>query len=179
MDVNYYMLGLGVGILTALFVLLILRLAGRGRCAQKYDERQRAAQGRAATTAFYTGMAYSAVCIALDGMFRAEWLTVSSAMFAGLILTVGVYAISCILHDAYFNLSDSPRKTLILLAVLAALQFFNAWRALTDDGLLLDGKLNMQVVMSLPTGVMMALVIITAAVRLALDKRRGERDEES
>ncbi len=179
MDINYYMLGLGIGILAGLFVYLIFRVAGRGRCAQKYDERQLAAQGRAAKAAFYTGMAYSAVCAVLDAARQREWLTVSSAMFVGVVLTAGVYAISCILHDAYFNLSDSPRRTLILLTALAALQFFNAWTGFRDGGLLLDGKPNMRIVMSLSTGAMMMLVIVTALVRLTLDKRRGERDEES
>ncbi len=178
MNTNPYMIGVCVGILAGLLAVLICRLAGRGRCAKTYDERQIAAQGKAAKAAYYTGMAYAAVCALADALLRPTWLTVAPVMFVGVILTTGVYAVFCVLHDAYFNLSDSPRRTMILWLMLTAVQFLNTWSAFSDGGLIEDGALNMRIVMSLSTGLLLLLVAVIAFVRLTLEKRSA-RDEES
>ena len=176
---SFYALGLGFGMLTALAVFLICWLAGRGKDRRKYDERQLAAQGRAAKAAFFTNLIYAAACIVVFGGVEPGRGVAMLAMFLGALLSVGVYAILCILHDAYFNLSDSPRKTLGVMGMITALQFVNFITNCWDAGLFPDGAPNFIACTSLSTGVMLLLVIAVSLVKLAADRRRGERDEES
>ncbi len=179
MDGKAYAIGLGIGVLAGLAGYLIWWLACGRKCGRKYDERQIAAQGRAAKAAFFTNLIYTAACIAVFTAMEAPSAVVQTALFLGLLLSVGVYAVVCILRDAYFNLSDSPRKTLILLGVLAAIQFLNVWRNFPERGLFSNGEPVVMVWMPLMTGAVIVIVIATSLIKLAADKGRGSRDEES
>lgn len=179
---NDYAMGLGLGMIVALGVYGIFALAARRKkdgCAQQYDERQLAAQGKAAKAAMYTHMVYAGVCIAFSAGWSPAWLDVPTAIFFGVALSVGVYAVICVLRDAYFNISRSPRATLILLGSMAAAEFLVAGRRIEEEGLLPDGKLRMTVGMSLACGAVLAVVLVTALIKLAADKRQEARDEES
>ncbi|MBE6908812.1 MAG: hypothetical protein E7474_04265 [Ruminococcaceae bacterium] len=174
---NAYEMGLGVGILAGLAIYAVFTLAVRKKtgCAREYDERQIAAQGKAAKAAMFTHMAFAAACIAYYAGWEPTWLDVPTAMFFGLALSIGVYAVHCILHDAYFSISRSPRYTLWALAAVAVLQFLNVGRHVTAEGLLPDGRLDLIVGMSLACGALMLVVLATALIKLTMD-RRGERE---
>jgi len=174
---NAYAMGLGIGIMAGLAVYAIFSLAFRKKngCAREYDERQIAAQGKAAKAAMFTHMAFAAACIAFYAGWEPAWLDVPVAMFFGLTLSIGVYAVRCILHDAYFSISRSPRFTLLALAAVAALQFLNVRRHVAEEGLLPNGRMDMVVGMSLACGALMLVVLATALIKLAADKR-GERE---
>lgn len=179
---NDYAMGLGFGMIVALGAYGIFALAARRKkdgCAQQYDERQLAAQGKAAKAAMLTHLAYAAVCIVYFAGWEPKWLDVPTAMFFGIALAAGVYAVYCILHDAYFSISRSPRITLVGLAAVAAVQFLNAGRHIAAEGMLPGGKPDMMVSMSLACGALMAVVLVTALIKLAADKRQEARDEES
>ncbi len=173
-----YFLGFGFGLLIALLVWVVFRVA-RGNKACRYDERQLIDQGKAAKAAFYAWLIYAALMLPVSAAVDPAVFGTGAAMFGGIILSVGVYAIVCILHNAYFNLSDSPRKTILCLAAIGALQFVGAARMLSDGGLFPDGRLNQSGFVSLATGSMILIVLATALVKLAADKRREETDEES
>ena len=176
-----YALGLGAGILVGLLVLAITRLANRrrGGC-REYDERQIAAQGKAARAAMFAHLIYAAVAIICFSAAGLRFIDLPGTMMVGICVSVGVFAISCIWNDAYFSASKSPRASLGAFALVALLQIANAWRHVADEGWFPNGgAMDSIVVMALCCAGLMLAVIVTALVRFAAERRQEARDEES
>lgn len=176
-----YLLGLGVGILTGLLVFVIYRLANKkGKGRREYDERQIAAQGRAARAAMFAHLIYAAVCIVLYAAAEKSVLDLPGAMMLGICVSVGVFAVSSIWNDAYFSASKSPHSTLFLFGVIVLVQGLNAWRHVQDEGWFPNGgQMDSIVVMALGCVGLMLAVIAAALLRFAVEKRQEAQDEES
>ena len=176
-----YALGLGVGILVGLLVYAIYRLANKGCGSRReYDERQLAAQGKAARAAMFAHLIYAAVAILCHSAAGLHFVDLSGAMMLGICISVGVFAVSCIWNDAYFSASKSPRASLFAFGAIALIQITNAWRHVADEGWFPnDGAMDSIVVMAIGCAGLMLLVIVTALVKFAAEKREEARDEES
>ncbi len=174
MNVDRFAYVLGAALLGAMAAVLACALSRGKRGWKKFDERQIAARGKAAELAFYTDLVYAALCIILCA--ENDRIGVPTAMFGGVILSAGVYAVACILGDAYFNLSEKPERTIFSLALLTALEFLNAGLAIAKSGLIVNGTLNFKAAVLLSVGVMLAIVLLTAAVKLFFDRRREKRE---
>jgi len=177
---DYFALGLGVGVLAGLLVYGARLLALRRRAAAccRYDERQQAARGRAFRAAFLTHLIYAALVTVLTAG-GASWLDVPEALFLGVVIAVGVFAQVCIWNDAYFELSEKPRATILPLVLLGVLQLLNVWRHVAEDGWLPGGRIDFITLMGLSVGALMLLTVVTALIKLSADRRREARDEES
>ncbi len=179
MDSYYMGLGAGIGAGLFLYAIIVLIKRKRGGCAKEYDERQRAAQGKAAKAAMFSHMGFAALGIIFCADGGPAWLSIPAALFFGIVVSVCVYAIYCILHDAYFEFSKSPRSTLVMLAVITVVEFLLVGRKAARGEVLVDGVLDLATVMSASCGVVMLAVLATALIKLGLDKKQEARDEES
>ncbi|MCD8052048.1 MAG: hypothetical protein LUE89_10280 [Clostridiales bacterium] len=122
MNVNlYHALGFAAGVGVTLLVFLLIRRIwqGKWRVGSDYDERQKAAQGVAYRNAFWTMVVYLLLGWVLN-LFDVELSTSPLFLFVGVLLGVLVYAVSCILLDAYMGLNDNPRRWMVVTAVIAA-----------------------------------------------------------
>ncbi|MCD7838265.1 MAG: hypothetical protein LUG65_05060 [Clostridiales bacterium] len=170
MNVNlYHALGFaaGVGVTLLLFLLLRRLWLGKWRVRSEYDERQKAAQGVAYRNAFWTVMGYLLLGWVLN-LFDVELSASPLFLFAGVLLGVLVYAVSCILLDAYMGLNDNPRRWVVVTAVIAAVNLvcalFNTHNASVWTANLLCALL-------------LVAVLITFGVRTLL--RRGREEDEA
>ncbi len=170
MNVNlYHALGFAAGIAVTLLVFLLIRRLwlGKWRVRCDYDERQKAAQGVAFRNAFWTMVVY----LLLGWVLTLCDVSIASNpifLLGGALLGILVFAVSCILLDAYMGLSDNPRRWIITTAVLVLVDLVCA------VFIKQDGSSNWLAVL-LCTFVL-ATVLITFCVR-ALPRRGQEEDE--
>lgn len=119
-----YMMGVMVGILFVLLVVLLLKnvFAKNGlydKC--ELDERQILARGTAYKVGFYTMLTWNALGYVLHSMnmLKDKWM--GEVCFLGLLMGVMVYAIVCIIKDAYLGTAKNPGKVLLGLVIIGVI----------------------------------------------------------
>lgn len=175
-NVNYAMAFI-VGILAGLAVLFIAKfifLKKWGPC--KYDERQMLARGKAYRAAFWTLVVY----LCLDGLLtlgsEVRWANVFVVYYIGIGLALEVYAVICILNDAYFPLKEKPGFYLTFFGVIIV---WSAAVSLSDflngKPFVTDGMLNYRIINPVIVVVFAGIFITLLARRLA-EKRHGAEE---
>ncbi len=119
-----YTLGFVVGLAGALIIgLLLKKLFNKNGLYEKCepDERQILARGTAYKVAFYAILIWNAFGYVLHSMevLKEEWM--GDFCFLGLLMGVMVYAIVCIIKDAYLGTAKNPGKVLLGLVLVGVL----------------------------------------------------------
>ncbi|MCD8354580.1 MAG: hypothetical protein LUC47_09770 [Clostridiales bacterium] len=170
MNVNlYHALGFAAGIIVTLLVFLLIRRIwlGKWRVRSEYDERQKAAQGVAYRNAFWTMVGYMMLGWGLN-LFDVELSTSPLFLFVGVLLGVLVYAVSCILLDAYMGLNENPRRWVVVTAVIAAVNLVCA---------LCNAHNSAVWTANLLCGLLLVAVLLAFGVRALLHPNREEDEE--
>lgn len=169
-----YMLGFLVGVLVvALIVVVVHRVCNRGwkprRC--QYDERQQRARGLAYRNGFWTAVAF----LLLWELLQIAEIPLPPTMLVlalGLMIVLGVFAVSCILLDAYLGLRDNPQRTVLLLVLVMVINLFSASVNFTynrEEGLWW---------LNLAFGVVMVIMLAALGVKALLRRREDGEEEE-
>lgn len=120
MSKEYY-LGVVVGIICAILLIWLLCRAFKiRRVNPQYDERQLAARGKSYRLGFFTLLIWCAFCGMLDS-FGVRWCeNIGIALYLGIIVSAGVFAVSAVCSDAYFGYNESfgSARLLALLGIL-------------------------------------------------------------
>ncbi len=175
-----YVCGFVVGILcvAAVFALIgFLWKKKHGAAYGTYDERQILARGNAYKKGFFCLIIYEMVigCIELATGWKlfADQMTAS---FIGIILAVTVFALQCIMKDAYCSLSEKAGSVALLMfglgvwnLVVAIINYSNGRAFITD------GRLNFH---SLNILVFVMTVIVGIANLVKLHQNKQEAGEE-
>jgi len=175
--VNYLMILFVIGVLTGLTVVFLIRYLSRkkwGPC--EYDERQMLVRGKAFKAAFLTLVIYLSVDGLLSAFTEIRWANTFVVDYIGIGLALEVYAIICILKDAYFPLREKPGRYLTLFGILIVCSGFVSLAGYLDgEPFITDGMLNYRsinpVIFVAFTGIFIAL-----AVRRAADKKRSDEE---
>lgn len=136
-----------------------------------FDERQERARGKAFQYGFFALMA----CVILYGVLESvglHWCDTLTGCTVCICIGLGVFAVSCILNDAYLSLKEKPGKVMVTLAVIAALNLSIGAVHLTDGGLVEDGLLTIRAVNPI-CGVMVLVILAVYGVNYLL----GQREE--
>ena len=168
---NYYLLGVIVGIIFALGVFFISLYLHKKKHPNtgKYDERQIIGRGKAFQAGFFTLIAAGAVC--------NIWDYISPLPGGGFVWNIGVlllgvtvFAVTAIHFDAYVGMYDNPQRLLtaggcfiFAMVVLGLTNFHNS----RPEGRLI-GILNFGV----------GLVWLVIVVALLLHRRNARKEEE-
>lgn len=110
-------LGITVGILAGLFVIVLL--FRKKVLDMHFDERQERARGKAFQYGFFTLLAATYAYGISDVMF-GRWCDVLTGVTICLAAGLCVFAITCILKDAYLSLREKPRTVMTMFALLSA-----------------------------------------------------------
>lgn len=110
-------LGVSVGIIAGLFVVALL--FKKKVLDMHFDERQERARGKAFQYGFFTLLASTYVYGISDVMF-GRWCDVLAGVTICLAISLCVFAITCILKDAYLSLREKPRTVMTMFALLSA-----------------------------------------------------------
>ncbi len=121
-----YVMGFIVGVLFVLIIVLLMKkvFTKNGlydKCEP--DERQILARGSAYKIGFYTMLTWNVLCYVLHSMdfLKGKWL--GDVCFLGLFIGVMVYAIVCIIKDAYLGTAKNPGKVLLGLVIIGVINF--------------------------------------------------------
>lgn len=149
-----YNIGYYAGILAriAFFaaIFLIILLAGKSkRATPRYDERQIAARNSAYKAGYLTLIGYLLVYAVFDSL-SIQWCTGARiGILIGILLSITVFAVTAVRHDAYFGFNENIRTSSAVLSIIAALNLFTGIMPLVTgetvfmkDGLVGTGELS-------------------------------------
>lgn len=171
-----YKLGFAAGAFGAIFILLLIRkLKGSPTV---YDERQERIRGIGYRYAFYTTAFLLVFQIAFGQMgllarFEAELQT-----FVIVLAGVLVYAVFCIMNDAYMGLNGNIKKYLILCSVVAAINLVSGIYVYKEDGITEKGLITLHTTANFLCVIMFTVIGIAGLVRM-MENRKEKNDEES
>lgn len=171
-----YRIGMILGIVTALLLAAIIGLVFRKRRIGKneYDERQKAAQGKAYKWAFFTLLGYLALWGLFDLYTGVKWCDVYTGAFIGVCISVLVFALICIREDAYVSYKEKGKSVYLILGVIGLANLLIPLPNLGKAGYFVeDGMLTVHTV-NLLIGAMMLIILAAMAVKELSDKRKAE-----
>ena len=125
--------------------------------------------------AFQYGFFALMACVILYGVLESvglHWCDTLTGCTVCICIGLGVFAVSCILNDAYLSLKEKPGKVMVTLAVIAALNLSIGAVHLTDGGLVEDGLLTIRAVNPI-CGVMVLVILAVYGANYLL----GQREE--
>lgn len=163
------------GLLVAAVLGLLAWAVGHKRDKGQYDERQIAARGTAFQVAYFTLLIYLAVYALADGF---SWCDQATGVFLGMILSLAVFGVICVMKDAYFAASGITRPQLWLLAAAGALNLIGSIRYIQTGDMIRNGVLTSNGSMNLLCGLLFIIMFLAILIKSALDKR-DTGDEES
>lgn len=169
---NYYILGVIFGIITALGIAAIVWMVHRKLRPNsgKYDERQIAGRGKAYQAGFFTlliaGAALNVWEYCAGGLPGIPFLWHMGVIFLG----IAVYALTAIHYDAYVGIYDKPSR-FIRMGIL-----FIVAMGLSGISNLCSGREEGFVIACLNLGVAVMWILIVSA--LLIHRRMAEAEEE-
>lgn len=164
-------LGLATGI--AAGVLFIALLFKKRILDCTFDERQERARGVAFKYGFFTLM----FALFLYGMLElalGRWCDAMAGATLCLCVGITVFAITCILKDAYLSLKEKPRHVMTLFVIISFVNLLLGVLQIHDGDMVENGVLTFRCA-NLAVGVMAAVVLAVYIVNFLL----RERDEEA
>ena len=153
----------GVGVVALLFKMKVMDLT--------FDERQERARGQAYKYGFWT-MAACLLLYGLSDQILGRWCDVLTGAMLCIAAALMVFAVICIVKDAYLSLKEKPRTVMTLFAVIAALNLVIGAGYLADGGLVEDGVLTARAVNPI-CGVMVLVILAVYVVNYTLGKREA------
>ena len=136
--------GLTVGILAGL--LFVAFLFKKKILDMHFDERQERARGKAFQYGFFT-LLIAAYAYGVSDMLLGRWCDVLTGVTLCIALAICVFAITCILKDAYLSLREKPRTIMTFFALLSAVNLgigvmYHISPGLTENGVLTFRAVN-------------------------------------
>ena len=165
-------LGIFVGIAAGLFVLALL--FKKKVLDMHFDERQELARGKAFQYGFFT-LLVTTYAYGVSDMVLGRWCDVLTGVTICLAVSLCVFAVTCILKDAYLSLREKPRTVMTMFALLAAINLgFGAMYAVSGD-LVEDGVLTFRAVNPI-IGVLVLVILVVYIVNHLLCSREEEAE---
>lgn len=170
-----FVAGAVVGLI--LVALLVRLLLGRRRGTKReYDERQQLAIGKGYKYSYYTLLIYLAAYALFDMMTGIRWCSLYTGAFIGILLSISVFGVICIREDAYLPLRESPKRYILMFAILGGLNLIIGVVHYIEEGTFVeDGLLGVSVVNPL-VGVLLLLMAAALAAKTLSDKRAQETE---
>ena len=157
-------LAVGLGVVALLFKKKVLDMT--------FDERQELARGKA----YRYGFQAIGVSVILDGILDVtvgEWCDTLTGNFICLCIGLTVFAVTCLLNDAYMSLKENPRKGMTLCLLAGLMNLAIGWANAAHGTVVVDGKLSTGAV-NLIVGVMSLVILAVYIINYALRERETE-----
>lgn len=196
----WYVLGVLSGIVTGLLAVVVIAWIAKkagGKfgvfCKDKekvYDERQSLARGQAYKVGFFTLMIYVMLAVFMDEIFDIHILMSLGGMWIGVCLSIAVFAIICILKDAYMSLQENARGILIMFGAIGVINlccclprllhgegFTEVAQAVKNGKIYEYTKISVNS-MNLTVGILFLTLMSVFAGKLWYDRRHEDEDGE-
>ena len=137
-------LGIPAGILAGLLVVALL--FKKKVLDMHFDERQERARGKAFQYGFLT-LITAVYAYGVSDIVLGRWCDVLTGVTICLAVSLCVFAVTCILKDAYLSLREKPRTVMTFFALLSAVNLglgvmYHISPGLTENGVLTFRAVN-------------------------------------
>ena len=164
--------GLAAGLLAGL--AFIMSLFKKKVLDMHFDERQERARGKAFQYGFFT-LLIAAYAYGISDVLLGRWCDVLTGETLCIALALCVFAVTCILKDAYLSLREKPRTVMTMFALLSTINLgFGGMYALSGD-LVEDGVLTFRAVNPI-IGAAVLVILIVYIVNYLLRPRDEEAE---
>ena len=164
--------GLAAGLLAGL--AFIMSLFKKKVLNMHFDERQERARGKAFQYGFFT-LLIAAYAYGISDVLLGRWCDVLTGVTLCIALALCVFAVTCILKDAYLSLREKPRTVMTMFALLSTINLgFGGMYALSGD-LVEDGVLTFRAVNPI-IGAAVLVILIVYIVNYLLRPRDEEAE---
>ena len=165
-------LGILVGVIAASGLLAFLFKKKVLDC--HFDERQERARGKAFQYGFFT-LLIAAYAYGVSDVLLGRWCDVLTGVTLCIALALCVFAVTCILKDAYLSLREKPRTVMTMFVLISAVNLgFGVLYALSGD-LVEDGVLTFRAVNPI-IGAAVLVILIVYIVNYLLRPRDEEAE---
>ena len=166
--------GLIIGVIIVGVVMMYNKGAYGSATGADYDERQQLLRGKAFQKAFFSMMGFSVlywavVKLILQHPIMEDGLSSLICVFLG----VGVFAIDCILHDAYFTVRNKPKTYIMLFTAVTICQIPAAVLNVSQGTVMENGVLTFS---ALPIASAVLFLSILCAVLIKQITARKEEE---
>lgn len=165
-------LGISVGILAGLFVIVLL--FRKKVLDMHFDERQERARGKAFQYGFFT-LLISAYVYGVSDMLLGRWCDVVAGITLCVAVGLCVFAITCILKDAYLSLREKPRTVMTMFALMTVINLGLGGMYAYSGDLVEDGVLTFRAVNPI-IGFATLVILIVYIVNHLLRSREEEAE---
>ena len=164
--------GLAAGLLAGL--AFIMSLFKKKVLDMHFDERQERARGKAFQYGFFT-LLIAAYAYGISDVLLGRWCDVLTGVTLCIALALCVFAVTCILKDAYLSLREKPRTVMTMFVLISAVNLgFGVLYALSGD-LVEDGVLTFRAVNPI-IGAAVLVILIVYIVNYLLRPRDEEAE---
>ena len=171
-----YQWGVLVGILIGIILVAAIFAYNKKKTGTvnggEFDERQQLLRGKAFQKGFLTMLIvsalYWALILALGRPLMQDGL--SAIMLA--LLGVGVFGFDCILHDAFFTVTNKPKSYIVLMAACTLCQIPSAISNIREGRVMQDGVLSFAV---LP--IVCAVLFLSILIGIVLKQALPEKED--
>lgn len=162
--------GLFVGV--AVGIALVAVLFRKKVLDTTFDERQERVRGAAYKYAFFTLM-IAAWLYSITDLILGRWCDVLAGISICVGASVVVFAVMCIVKDAYLSLKERPRIIMTFFALLTFLNLGIGGLHLASGDLVEDGVLTFRAVNPI-LGVVTLIILVVYLVNLVIAGRQEE-----
>lgn len=150
---------------------------GYGCRKGSYDERQMLARGQAYKVAFFTLMFYLFIVSFLSEIFKISLFMSFMGIWIGICFSITVFAIICIIKDAYMSLYENAKGIIMMFSVVALLNIIVGAKNIFEKcPIIEDGAISVEC-MNLVVGAMFCVIAIVFGGKLIYDKKHVEEEE--
>ena len=173
---NYYHMGVAVGLTAGIIAgLVFVALLFRKKILDMhFDERQERARGKAFQYGFFTLLA-STYAYGISDVLFGRWCDVLTGVTLCVAAGLCVFAVTCILKDAYLSLREKPRTVMTMFALLSAVNLGFGGMYAVSGGLVENGVLTFRAVNPI-IGFTTLVILIVYIVNYLLDSREEEAE---
>lgn len=173
---DHYHMGIAVGLAAGIVagLLFVAFLFKKKILDMHFDERQERARGKAFQYGFFT-LLISSYIYGLSDMIFGKWCDVLTGVTICLTIGLCVFAITCILKDAYLGLREKPRTIMTMFALISAVNLGLGTMYAFSGDLMENGVLTFRAVnpiLGFATLIILAVYIVNHLLR-----DRGEEAE--
>ena len=155
----------GFGLLALLFKKKVLDM--------HFDERQELARGKAFQYAFMTLIA-CAYLYGVSDVCIGRWCDVLTGVTICIALSIGVFAITCILKDAYLSLREKPGTIMTIFFLLAVMNLGLGGLYHHTGAIIENGVLTFRAVNPILGGTLLVILIVYIINFLLRDRKEED-----
>ena len=163
----------------ALGLLVIVMVAAwaltrKARCNEKFDEMQLKIRAKGFQIGFFTALGLMMVLGFLLETDAIPLVTPGLLVLTALLVSVTVFAIYAITHDAFLSIRGDGRSHIALYAVIVLVEIVNVVRHAVMGTMMDGGKLDFGV----GTGMVMGVCFLAILVTLIVKKMKNGKEAE-